>query len=214
MSVISSLLFPEYRRRVLGLLLLHPENHYHVREIARLTNTTPGTLHRELTKLAKAEVLIREVSGNQANRSFSIFDELASILRKTSGLVDVLTNALIPFADKITVALVFGSVGRGTESAGSDVDLLIIGEIDFVTLVKALYPTQEIIGREINPKVYHKDEWKKLVHKKDPFAQEILNNPKLFIIGAANELVQVKGSSIPLTLLKKMIILLSVKNIK
>lgn len=192
MSMISSLLFPEYRRRVLGLLLLHPENHYHVREIARLTSTAPGTLHRELTKLAKAEVLTREVSGNQvyyqANRSFSIFDELASILRKTSGLVDVLTNALIPFADKITVALVFGSVGRGTESAGSDVDLLIIGEIDFVTLVKALYPTQEIISREINPKVYHKDEWKKLVRKKDPFAQEILKNPKLFIIGAANEL--------------------------
>jgi predicted nucleotidyltransferase len=190
--MISSLLFPEYRRRVLGLLLLHPENHYHVREIARLTSTAPGTLHRELTKLAKAEVLTREVSGNQvyyqANRSFSIFDELASILRKTSGLVDVLTNALIPFADKITVALVFGSVGRGTESAGSDVDLLIIGEIDFVTLVKALYPTQEIISREINPKVYHKDEWKKLVRKKDPFAQEILKNPKLFIIGAANEL--------------------------
>lgn len=192
MSVISSLLFPEYRRRVLGLLLLHPENHYHVREIARLTNTTPGTLHRELTKLAKAEVLVREVSGNQvyyqANRSFSIFDELSSILRKTSGLVDVLTNALIPFADKITVALVFGSVGRRTESAGSDVDLLIIGEIDFVTLVKALYPTQEIIGREINSRVYHKEEWKKLVRKKDPFAQEILNNSKLFIIGAANEL--------------------------
>ena len=192
MSVISSLLFPEYRRRVLGLLLLHPENRYHVREIARLTNTTPGTLHRELSKLAKAEVLIRDVSGNQvyyqANRCLSIFDELASILRKTSGLVDVLTNALIPFADKITVALVFGSIGRGTESEGSDVDVLIIGEIDFATLVKALYPTQEIIGREMNPKVYHKDEWKKLVRKKDLLAQEILNNPKLFIIGAANEL--------------------------
>ena len=46
----TSILFSEYRRRVLGLLLLHPEERYHVREIARLTNTTAGTLHRELSK--------------------------------------------------------------------------------------------------------------------------------------------------------------------
>jgi len=94
MELISSFLFSEYRQRVLGLLLLHPEVRYHVREIARLTHTTAGTLHRELSKLAKAEVLIREVSGNQvyykANPTFPIFEELVSILKKTSGLVDVI----------------------------------------------------------------------------------------------------------------------------
>ena len=190
--LISSLLFPEYRRRVLGLLLLHPENRYHVREIARLTHTTPGTLNRELSKLTKAEVLVREASGRQiyyhANRNLSIFDELVSILRKTSGLVDVLANALLSFSDKITVALVFGSVGRGTESVGSDVDVLIIGEVGFAEIVAALYPAQEIIGREINPKVFQQKEWKKSVCKKDPFVQEILKSQKLFIIGEANEL--------------------------
>lgn len=190
--LISSLLFPEYRRRVLGLLLLHPENRYHVREIARLTHTTPGTLNRELSKLTNAEVLVREASGRQvyyhANRSLPIYDELVSILRKTSGLVDVLANALMPFSDKVNVALVFGSVGRGTENVGSDVDVLIIGDIDFTDAIKALYPAQEIIGREINPKVFQKKEWKSLVRKKDPFAQEILKSPKLFIIGGSNEL--------------------------
>lgn len=189
---ISNLLFPGYRRRVLGLLLLHPEKHYHVREIARLTGTTAGTLHRELSKLAKAEVLIREASGNQvyyrANRSSSVFNELASILRKTSGLVDIIANVLIPFAEQIEVAVIFGSVGRGTENEGSDVDLLIIGEVSFTCIVTALYPVQEVIGREINPKIYNKKEWKNLVREKEPFAQEILNNPKLFIIGGLNEL--------------------------
>jgi predicted transcriptional regulator len=79
----TSFLFSEYRRRVLGLLLLHPDERYHVREIARLTNTTPGTLHRELSKLAKFKVLLRELSGNQvyyqANRHFPIYPELSSI---------------------------------------------------------------------------------------------------------------------------------------
>ncbi|HSW75980.1 MAG TPA: nucleotidyltransferase domain-containing protein [Candidatus Saccharimonadales bacterium] len=190
--MLTSFLFPEYRQKVLGLLLLHPETRYHVREIARLTNTTAGSLHRELSKLAKAQVLIREVSGNQvyyqANSTFPIFEELASILRKTSGLVDVLKNALTPLEEKIAVAFVFGSVGSGTESSGSDVDVLIIGEIGFADAVTALYSAQTIVGREINPKVYKKAEWKKLVNNKNTFAQEILNKPKLFIIGTANDL--------------------------
>jgi len=192
MPLITSFLFPEYRQKVLGLLLLHPETRYHVREIARITNTAAGSLHRELSKLAKAQVLIREISGNQvyyqANSTFPIFEELASILRKTSGLVDVLANALTPLTEKIAVAFIFGSVGSGTESRGSDVDVLIIGELGFADAVTALYPAQAIIGREINPKVYKKTEWKKLANNKDAFVQEILNKPKLFIIGTANDL--------------------------
>ena len=94
----SSLLFSEYRRRVLGLLLLNPDTTYHVRELARLTGTSAGTLHKELTKLTHGGVLRRQEVGNQvrysANRDCPIFDELASILRKTSGLVDVLAAAL------------------------------------------------------------------------------------------------------------------------
>jgi len=140
-------LFPEYRRRVLGLLLLHPEERYHVREIARLTNTTAGTLHRELSKPAKANLLIRELSGNQvyyqANRNFPIYKELTSILKKTSGLVDVLFDALAALADKIEVAFVFGSVAKGTENLGSDIDVLVIGNIDFSDMVIVLYSVQE-----------------------------------------------------------------------
>lgn len=185
-------MFPEYRKRVLGLMLLHPHNHYHVREIARLTNTTAGSLHRELTKLAKAQVLLREASGNQvyykANLEFLIYKELASILRKTSGLVNILANALMPLATKIEVAFVFGSVARGTESSESDVDVLIIGNSSFTEVVSAFHTAQAAIGREINPKVYTKNEWQKLVNNKHSFAQEVLSKPKLFITGNINDL--------------------------
>jgi DNA-binding transcriptional ArsR family regulator len=80
MSLLSTLLFSGYRSKILGLLLLHPENRYHVREIARLTGTVAGSVHRELSKLAKAEILVKEVSGNQvyysANRNCIIYEEL------------------------------------------------------------------------------------------------------------------------------------------
>ena len=183
----TSILFSEYRRRVLGLLLLHPDERYHVREIARLTNTTAGTLHRELSKLAKANVLLRELSGNQvyyqANRNFPIYTEIASILKKTSGLVDVLFDSLAPLSDKIEVAFIFGSVAKGTEHLGSDLDILIIGDIDFTEIVTVLYAAQSSLGREINPKVYSREQWKTCLQKQDIFIQEVLKNPKLFIMG-------------------------------
>ncbi len=191
-SPLATLLFKDYRRRVLGLLLLHPEKQYHVREIARLTGTVAGTLHKELTSLADAGVLVKEPIGNQveysANRDCPIFEELASILRKTSGIVDVLADALILISKKIAVAFVFGSVARGKETAGSDIDVLVVGEITFTEVVKALYPVQEILGREINPKVYSKKEWKKMLRSEDAFIKEVMANDKLFIVGGANEL--------------------------
>jgi predicted nucleotidyltransferase len=191
MSSISFLL-PNYRERVLGLLLLHPQRRYHVREIARLTHTTAGSLHRELFKLAEAQVLLREMEGKQvyyqANTSFLIFNELASILRKTSGLINILADALAPIANKIEVAFVFGSIANRTENPNSDVDVLIIGEVSFNEAAKSLYATQDVIGREINPKVYNKSEWRKLIKSKNSFAREILNKPKLFIIGNISDI--------------------------
>lgn len=188
----TSFLFSEYRRRVLSLLLLHADTPYHVREIARLTNTVVGTVHKELSKLAKAGVLIRNLSGNQvyyqANTNYPLHTELANILRKTSGLVDILANALAPLAEKIDAAFVFGSMAKSTESSTSDVDVLVIGNISFAETVSTLYPAQAILGREINPKVYHRNEWKKLLKNKDAFVQDILEKPKLFIIGTVHDL--------------------------
>ena len=192
MSTLASLLFKDYRRKVLALLLLHPDETYHVREIARITGTIAGTLHKELTRLSDAGVLLKEARGNQllyrANRDCPIFEELASILRKTSGVVDILAEALGPLKEKISLALVFGSVASGKESNRSDVDVLVIGKISFTEVVKALYPAQGILGREINPKVYGREEWKQMGNADNAFFNELMDKPKLFIMGDADDL--------------------------
>jgi predicted nucleotidyltransferase len=184
---LASVLFKDYRRRVLGLLLLHPEESYHVREIARLTGTVAGTLHKELATLAKAGILSVQPRGNQklysANCDCQVFEELASILRKTSGLVDVLATALLPIAEKIDSAFIFGSVAQGRETTYSDVDILLIGSASFADIAKVLYPCHEALGREVNPKVYSKAEWAELVRKSDGITWEIVTKPKMFIIG-------------------------------
>ena len=191
-SLLSSLLFGTYRGRVLGLLLLHPDQTYHVREIARLTATSAGTLNRELDKLAQAGLLVREKIGNQlryaANRQCPVFEELASILRKTSGLADVVRDALLPLDSELDCVLIFGSVARGEEHAGSDVDVLLIGRIGFGDAVRALHPIQENLHREINPVVMSIDEWRRKLSANDGFACDIMAKEKLFLKGEANVL--------------------------
>lgn len=194
---LSTLLFSDYRRRVLGLLLLHPELQCHVREIARQTGTTAGTLHKELSRLAQAGILRRTVQGKQvyygADRDCPIFEELVSILRKTSGLADVLAQALAAVADRVRVALIFGSIAKGTEQAGSDVDILLIGDIGFVEVVRLFHPVQSTLGREINPKVYSEAEWQAKLLAGDAFARDVLAKPRIFLIGSDHDLAESVG---------------------
>jgi predicted nucleotidyltransferase len=190
--MLASLLFGTYRQRVLGLLLLNPERSYYVREIARLTGTAAGTLHKELARLAGVGLLVRENAGNQvrysANRDCPVFGELASILRKTSGLVDVLAEALGPAGNKISLAFVFGSLARGEQQSSSDVDVMLVGSLGFAKAVRLLHPVQETLQREINPVVYTLDEFHRRVTSADSFILEVLSKPKLFIVGNENEL--------------------------
>lgn len=192
MSLLSEIVFKEYRRRVLGLLLLTPDESYHVREIARLTGTVAGTLHKELTKLAEAGVLLREPQGKQvyyrANTDCLIFEELASILRKTSGVKDILAEQLRPRSDDIKAAFVFGSVASGKATAESDIDILVIGDLSFSDVVKALYPAQDALGREINPKVYNHNEWQKAIQEQSSFIKDVMEKPKLFLIGSKDDI--------------------------
>ena len=192
--MLSSLLFSEYRKRILGLLLLNPEASYHVRELARLTDTSAGTLHKELSKLTAGGILQSKKVGNQvhysANLLCPIFNELASILRKTSGLVDVLASALAEAENQIRFAFVFGSAARGEQETNSDIDVMLVGDLSFADAVQNLHSSQAILQREINPVVYSMAEFKRRIENDDSFINEVLAKPKLFIIGADHELRQ------------------------
>jgi predicted nucleotidyltransferase len=192
MSTLSPVLFAEYRSRVLGLLLLHPERTYYLREVARLTGTVPGTLKREMDKLLEVGLLTVKKVGNQnhyrANQECPVYVDLANILRKTSGINDVVMNALLPLSEKLQSAFIFGSVASGKENAKSDIDLMLIGEVSYSEVLSLVHPLQEQLGREINPKIYGVKEWSKLIQDNGAFVQDVMNKPKLFIIGNEQQL--------------------------
>ena len=186
------LLFSSYRRQVLGLLLLRPDESLYVRQIARLTGVPAGSLHRELAALESAGLLLREPLGNlvryRANRANPIYEELAEIFRKTSGLADLIRDALAPLADRISTAFVFGSIAREAAAADSDVDVCVLGDVTLVQVVGALAPLHERLGRVVNPVVMTLAEFRKQRKTGDRFIRRLVGEPKLFVIGSADDL--------------------------
>lgn len=184
-------LFGAYRRRILGLLLLRPDESFYVREIERLTGVPAGSLHRELKLLAEAGLLRRSSSGNQVRyqveQSCPIFGELAGIFRKTAGLADVLREALTPLQSKIELSFVFGSLAQGKEKAGSDIDLLVLGSASFASVVQACNDCRERLGRDVNPVVMTEAAFRKKLETGDRFVTRVTREPKIFVIGDASE---------------------------
>lgn len=190
MSLVD-LLFKGYRQKVLALLLMHPDRSFYVREIARLTDTVAGTLHKELTSLASVGILLKQSQGNQieykANKDCIVYEELASIVRKTTGLADVLKQSLADSHSLIQCAFVFGSIASGKNTDLSDIDLLVIGDISFSELVKAIYPAQQQLHREINPKLYSVEEWDVAKQTDSVFISELMNKPVINIVGKLDD---------------------------
>lgn len=191
MSLLAHFLLGRTRSEVLGALLLHPESSLHVRELARLSGASPGSLHRDLRAMTALGLLLRREVGRQvhyrANIHSPVFEELAGLLRKTAGLVDVLRNALKPVADQIDYAFVYGSMASGVEHAHSDVDVMIVGKIGFGEAVQVLSPAQEKLRREVNPTVLTPAEVARKLKNKDSFLAQVWAKPRLWVVGGEAE---------------------------
>ncbi len=172
---------------MLALLFCHSDESFYFREIERSVGMGRGSVQRELTNLVNTGLVIRRKRGNQvfyqANVKSAIFSELKSMMIKTAGVADVLREALIPLTEKITTAFIYGSLAKGTETADSDVDVLIIGDVKFAEIVDLLGIAQESIGREVNPSVYPVKEFIAKVSQGHHFVASLIGEQKIFLIG-------------------------------
>jgi predicted nucleotidyltransferase len=185
-------LFGKTRRLILALLYSKADASFHLRKVIKLTRGQPGSVQRELKKLSDAGLILRTVKDNQvlfqANQKCPIFPEVKSMIMKTAGMADVLREALAPLRQSIIAAAIFGSIARGGENKESDVDIVIVGEVDFVAVIEKLSPAQTLLNREINPVVMSADEFKKRIREKEHFVSAVLGKPLIPIIGDINEL--------------------------
>lgn len=157
-----------------------------------MTNAGQGAVQRELAKLTSSGLITRKIMGKQiyfqANPNCPVFDEIRKLIIKTVGYSDILKAALAPFEDRIRVAFIYGSVARGEEKKSSDVDVLIIGDVDFSDIISAFQASQKMLGREINPTVYPIAEFNIKIRKGHHFLTQVIDKPKVFLVGDENEL--------------------------
>lgn len=188
----ATVLFGRSMRAVLALLFSHPEQAFYLREIARAAGTAPSSLQRELAALTGAGLILREARGHQvyfrANAASPLFQELRGIVVKTFGVADVLRGALAPLARRIRAAFVYGSLARGEARPESDVDVMVIGEVAFADVVERLQPAEATLRRSVNPTVYPPVEFSGKAAAGNAFLAEVLQAPKIFLIGGEGEL--------------------------
>ena len=193
-DVLGTTLFARSRRAVLALLYGHPDQEFYLRQVIRASGGGVGGIQRELDRLTKAGIVLRTVRGSQvffqANADCPIFEEIKALMAKTAGAADLLRAALAPLGDRIRVAFVFGSVARAQQNAGSDVDLLVVGEVAFGEVVAALADAQAKLRRDVNPTVYPPEEFSAKASAGHHFLRGVLKREKIFLIGDERELAR------------------------
>jgi len=175
---LADALFSGTRQRLIGLLF---------GQVGRSFYST------ELASLAQSGLVTVRAVGNQkhyqANPDSPIFEELSGIARKTIGLADPLREALAPLADKIRAAFVYGSIAKRTDTASSDIDLLLLSdELAYADVFAALEAASSTLGRPVNPTILTSAELRKRLENEESFLTRVLAQPKIWLIGGEDAL--------------------------
>jgi predicted nucleotidyltransferase len=185
---IADALFAKVQQRVLGVLFRNPERSFYANEVIALARSGTGAVQRELARLEGAGLVTTSRLGKQkhyrANQDSPVFEELRSLMLKTSGLVDVLRDALAPSSDLIRSAFVCGSVARGDDTAASDIDLMVVADdLTYADLFSALEEASTRLGRKVAPTIYSRKELARRLKQDSSFLTRVLEQPKLWVVG-------------------------------
>ena len=192
---IAAALFSDSQSRVFLWLFGQPDRSYHMSELRRLTGLGSASLQRELNRLAEAGLVRSERIGNQrrfqANPQSPVYDELVGLTRKTLGVEPLLREALLPLVPDLKAAWVYGSVAKQTDTAKSDIDVMLIGEnLILGNVLELLVPLEAKLGRKISPTCYTPSDFERRRNEPDSFVNRVLAQPILPLIGEAHEPVR------------------------
>ncbi|MBY5751791.1 nucleotidyltransferase domain-containing protein [Rhizobium leguminosarum] len=178
-------LFSRRQQRMLAALLLHPARQYGSNELIALSGPGNGAGRRILDQFELSGLVLRTSRRNQRlyaiNISHPVYPELRSICLKTFGLGKTIAEGLTPFRDRIALAFVFGSIAHGTDRADSDVDLLIVGQVDAFELGEATEHMEKSLGRSLDLNLYSTAEWDAM--KTDRIVTSVVGGAKIMLIG-------------------------------
>ena len=183
----ANVLFSTNQQRMLRALFsdIAPPEGFPYASLLRLTNAGAGGLHRELKQFQAAGLVKEQLIGGRrfyaANPEHPIHAELRSIARKLLGIPSVLSEALSALRDDIETAFIYGSIAKQTETAESDIDVIVVGDCDYAKLLGALQPLDAQLRRHVSVRLYAPDEYHRLV-RSDSFLKKVDEGAKIPLI--------------------------------
>jgi predicted nucleotidyltransferase len=185
---LADALFSSTQQRVLGLLFGQPGRSFFATELIALASSGSGAVQREVKRLAESGLVTLTRVGNQrhyqANPDSPLFAALHDIVIKTSGLAEPIQSALVPLADKILAACVYGSVAAGADTAGSDIDVLLVAEaLTLEEAYAALEAVEKRLARKISVALYTAAEFQRRKAGGNAFLTKVLAGPLIPLMG-------------------------------
>jgi predicted nucleotidyltransferase len=185
--MLDELLFGRTRAAVLRELYANPDRRISFNELVRRLRSGPGAVSRELALLTGAGLVIEQREGNQrllaAGVSSPVFAELRAFIAKTSGVQLVVREALSDLESMIDVAVIFGSVAKGTEHADSDLDLFVVGRVGYSVVTQRMHSVADRLGRRVQTLYFDAGSAVDRASLRKPATRALLSGPKLFVLG-------------------------------
>lgn len=193
MSRIADALFSKPQQHLLALFFGRPDEAFHVNQVIRESGLGSASAQRELARLESSGLIISERVGNlrqyRASRASPVFDELSAIVRKTFGVADVLRDALAPADERVKLAFVYGSVAKASDTATSDIDVLIVADdLPYGEVLALSQAAEQQLGRKTSPTVYSVEEFRRRIDEHNHFLTRVLAQPKIFVKGSEDDI--------------------------
>ncbi|KAF0221273.1 MAG: DNA polymerase beta domain-containing [Geobacteraceae bacterium] len=174
------------RANLLGWFFGHTEETGNARQLAEVLQEDAADLGREMALLEEAEILRSSRKGTlkhyRANTSCPFYQELKGLVLKTAGAAGQLRSALRAL-DGVSYALVYGPYAEGEEEAHSDIEVMIIGDIDLPRLDILMEELEKNLGRTIHYVVYEPQEFAAKKQAKNGFIMEVLQGQTIMLAG-------------------------------
>ena len=178
------------RVKILELLLLNPTEEFHLREISRRIQVSAPYVKREMTNLISLGLVLKRSQGNltlfKFNKGSPIAEELKRIFLKTESFGRFIRDRIREIGE-IRFALIYGSFAKGEEAETSDIDLLIVGDVNERRMLDITQKIEERVGREVNYIAWTENEFEKKARERIPLLEEIVNTPVIMIVGDLDE---------------------------
>jgi predicted nucleotidyltransferase len=178
------------RVALLSKFMINPDKQFYIRELSRVLDMPYGMLYREVRNLVSLGILVEEKKGKvtlvSVNKSLPYFAELKGMILKTVGLGDLIRDALSGLKG-IRYALIYGSFAGGEQTETSDIDLLVVGELNEENLLKAMSQVEKEVGREINYILWSEEEFSKRVRSRHHLLADIVRKPVVMLVGDEDE---------------------------